>query len=288
MKFLLSQKYPDWAKIKNEYNQARGRERSTLSKEIEKIDLYLMGLEALPKYVLELFYQEELKKVDVETRRSVEEHERFLNCEDADARPDFNHWTRLDRWNADEAAALMLGRDPVTVAKRQAAFRSNRFKKELNKYKDLIERAQQVRALAEMMTPSELMHWARGRNHPFPTDLEAAIQGSPAHYRASLDANALGAQIAVLTDENKRLAQDLRREKLRDDGRESLLKLIIGLAVGGYKYVPDVKYNKALEKIKTSLELLGLEIDEKTIRKCLSMASKTLDPKVKEHLKTGS
>jgi hypothetical protein len=54
--------------------------------------------------------------------------------------------------------------------------------------------------------------------------------------------------------------------------RESLLRLIVGMAIKGYAYNPKAAKNTATKEIADDLRLLGLALDEDTIRKYLSEA----------------
>lgn len=58
--------------------------------------------------------------------------------------------------------------------------------------------------------------------------------------------------------------------------RESLYKLIIGMAVTGYGYDPKSKKNIAIKEIHNDLALCGIALDEDTIRKWLGKASEIL------------
>ena len=60
--------------------------------------------------------------------------------------------------------------------------------------------------------------------------------------------------------------------------RDSLLKLIIGMAVKGYVYDPAALKSRAIKEIATDLELLGLSLDEDTVRKYLTEARELLPP----------
>ena len=58
--------------------------------------------------------------------------------------------------------------------------------------------------------------------------------------------------------------------------RESLLKLIIGMAIAGYSYNPSAKRNDAVADITNDLEKLGIELSDDTIRKYLNEAKELL------------
>ena len=59
-------------------------------------------------------------------------------------------------------------------------------------------------------------------------------------------------------------------ETLGHKERTSLLKLVIGMAVQGYKFDPDKERNAATREIADDLSLLGIPLDRGTILKWLS------------------
>lgn len=61
--------------------------------------------------------------------------------------------------------------------------------------------------------------------------------------------------------------------------RDSLLKLVIGMAVKGYSYDPNAKKNSAVTEIATDLEKLGLSLSDDTIRKFLKEGAEQLPAK---------
>jgi hypothetical protein len=70
---------------------------------------------------------------------------------------------------------------------------------------------------------------------------------------------------------------DLRMERpipVRE--RESLLKLVIGMAIKGYTYDPKAPRNAATSDITSDLELLGIGLDVDTVRKWLKAGADTL------------
>lgn len=61
--------------------------------------------------------------------------------------------------------------------------------------------------------------------------------------------------------------------------RDSLLKLVIGMAVSGYRYAPYAKKNTAVADIAADLALLGLPLGDDTIRKYLKQGNELLPAK---------
>ena len=60
--------------------------------------------------------------------------------------------------------------------------------------------------------------------------------------------------------------------------RNSLLKLIIGMAIKGYTYDPKAGRTGIVREIASDLEQLGISLDDDTIRKYLSEAKELLPP----------
>lgn len=62
-------------------------------------------------------------------------------------------------------------------------------------------------------------------------------------------------------------------EKLHPKERETLLKIVIAMAIGGYAYNPAAKKSSTPADIKEDVEKLGLTIDDDTVRKWLQKAA---------------
>jgi hypothetical protein len=58
--------------------------------------------------------------------------------------------------------------------------------------------------------------------------------------------------------------------------RDSLLKLVIGMAVGGYGWDPKAARNPTAKEISNDLQLRGIALDEDTVRKYLAEARQLL------------
>lgn len=58
--------------------------------------------------------------------------------------------------------------------------------------------------------------------------------------------------------------------------RDSLLKLVLGLAIGGYSYDPKAKRNDVMKDIEKDLKDHGLVLSDDTIRKFLDEARQTV------------
>ncbi|SDF12853.1 hypothetical protein SAMN05660686_00368 [Thalassobaculum litoreum DSM 18839] len=65
---------------------------------------------------------------------------------------------------------------------------------------------------------------------------------------------------------------DLSTPELTTRERESLLKLVIGMAVGGYGLDPVASRSNATSEIASDIQRVGLSLDEDTVRKYLREA----------------
>jgi hypothetical protein len=64
--------------------------------------------------------------------------------------------------------------------------------------------------------------------------------------------------------------------------RDSMLKLVIGMAIKGYVYDPKAGRSGAAREIAGDLQLAGLALDEDTIRKYLNEAKELLPPEIEQ------
>ena len=60
--------------------------------------------------------------------------------------------------------------------------------------------------------------------------------------------------------------------------RNTLLRLVIGMAIYGYGYNPQSKKNTAVKEITSDLARAGLDVSEQTVRNYLNEASNTVLP----------
>lgn len=70
-------------------------------------------------------------------------------------------------------------------------------------------------------------------------------------------------------------------KELKAQERESLLKIVIGMAVEGYRYDPSAKRSDRVPEIVADLERAGVAVSDETVRKYLRQANKYLSPEAK-------
>lgn len=96
----------------------------------------------------------------------------------------------------------------------------------------------------------------------------------------SPDYEDLGVTKADLEDFETRLVsspKETTQKPLSSKERDSLLKLVIGMALDGYGYDPKASRSPVPRQISESLETRGIHIDEDTVRKWLNQAKDVHD-----------
>ena len=254
---------------------------------------------------LNTLYESELAKGQEEQRAKLEEREEsfFFNTPAANA--DFDHWSRAAYWTLEEAIALSFGKDPARVNWRAISDydQASRFPKLYARRLDLAKRAALWKKLFDPVLPGIFIGWARDNEIEFPAELESLVRargnfiGSwKTYYDLLLEKHkALEIQFRGLLDGHAAMARE-RDEALAafaeiqnapaktiESGcsareKESLLKLIIGLAIGGYGYDPKPSRNTKAAEMASDLARAGVPLDADTIRKWLKMAAELLPP----------
>ena len=105
------------------------------------------------------------------------EKQQFFNRPEAGA--DFSHWARMSYWSAEEAVALILGKDPkrVNLINLDEYYtRASLFIQKFKNLRELIDRAVGAEDLPERATPRQFVEWARKLDFEIPTDLDSELE----------------------------------------------------------------------------------------------------------------
>jgi hypothetical protein len=262
-----------------------------------------------PHELQELYKEERAKEADGEDRR------RFFNRPHAKA--DFIHWGKAANWTLDEAVALSFGKEPTVVnwntVKKYTEF--SRFAGQYAKLRDLTLRAERWKQLYDPVLPGLFLAWAKRYGIGYPPELEQQViawghdiadwkslyddlklrsdEAAAAAERALADGRRAVAELvrerASLRERVGQLeeaAREVRERPLLSKERDSALKLIIGMAVIGYRYDPGRPRNDATTDISNDLAQLGVPLDPDTVRKWLREASQLL-PRLSQERQTG-
>jgi hypothetical protein len=257
--------------------------------------------------------KEEAQQKAAQLRLEAEEKQRFFNRPNAYA--DFVHWSKAAYWRLDEATALSFGRNPAIVNWEaiKGWVQASPFVAEYARVRDLVIRARDFKQLYEPVPPGFFIAWARRMDIAFPDKLEEQVKvrgGNIMDWKTAYDTaleehdkyvktaqaqmqqslaqtEAAVNQVVVLRQECSTLQAKLAEAEsvknpapekpLKTRERDTLLKLLIGMAVKGYRYNPKASKNPAVSDIASDLEQLGIALSDDTIRKWLGEAAQLLE-----------
>jgi hypothetical protein len=262
-----------------------------------------------PEELQGLVDQERAKETSERRARAErEEQNRFFN--QPSARADFEHWSKAAHWTLEEAIALSFGKAPERVnwEKIKPYVRSSRFAFEYQRRRDLALRALHRNQLYNPVLPGTFLAWAKRSDLSCPPELEAAVtargvqvadwkklfdelrarydQNNEQWTKIIAEKNATIERLVARLNELQQSApgvasavpQPAPEKTLGIRERESVLKLVIGMAVGGYGYDPKASRSPQPSEIGCDLAKCGVSLDVDTIRKWLKEAAELVPP----------
>lgn len=236
-----------------------------------------------------------------EERRRWEEDTFHLKKYDADA----PRWGRIPYWTADEATALLMGKAPEEVKLSWVEDHEGQYKfaDEYIQLHEQIVEAQSADVLLDPVPPRSLLAWAQYHSIDVPEDLRAAVDAN------EIDISELQAERDRLAETCRKLEQELGRARYEADcwrtarldkqknmpdtgrdlaerERESLYKIIIGMAIKGYAHNPFDRHktSKKSKEIAGDLMVLGIPVNDDTVRKYLAQAQHLIPADERESL----
>ena len=270
---------------------------------VPEIDAYRRELEGLPKSdLVKRVKEQRAKEFNAQmASREAKEQRAFYNQPDAVA--DFDYWAKAAYWTIDESVALSFGRDPRKVSWDgiRPHVKVSEFAKAFEERRELANRALKLNQLAASNIPGFFLAWAERMRIEVEPELTEAVKQlgiQIADWKSAYDeavksnaslterlksltavTNALNDTMKVVvpfsdaspaTDEQKTTRAASTRE------RETMLKLIIGMAAEQYGYDPTKSRTDAAKLISDDLALHGLSVSDDTVRKYLKEASDLL------------
>lgn len=220
-------------------------------------------------------------------REKVEENERQFSFNKPHAMADekiYSYWCKAAAWYDDEFTALLLARNPkvVTMESIKRAKNLSTFANEFLDLRELVSRAVLKKQLLRATRPGFAIAWAKRNRIPVPKALEAAVR-EHGHQVADWK-TAYDQQAAIVADLKAKIAKlevaETKPEPTTADlgirERDSLLKIVLGMAIKGYSYDPKASRNPTAKEVASDLSLIGLRLDEDTVRKYLAEATELL------------
>jgi hypothetical protein len=246
---------------------------------VAELEAYEAELSAKPAEQVRTLYDAECRRQAEEVRQrrrartEAEERDRFFNRPGAGA--DFVHWSRAAYWSIHEGVALLLGKAPDVVnweSVRDYAEVSP-FAREYAKLRDLALRAQESGQLALRTEPSTFFDWAKRTGIEYPSELEEQVMSTTRATRAEAVTEPPQAPPQNVVSKEKPL---LTRE------RDTVLKMLGGMAVMKYGYDPKAVRNTAISAIVDDLDAAGVHVDTDTVRKWIREAADNMPPEAFE------
>ncbi len=211
---------------------------------------------------------------------------------------DLSKWDLTDEFSHEEISALIIGVDPVTVSD----------PKSLRPSIDVVENAY-LNAVGFFRFGLEVEGKAEGPSNTTLSLYSQSLLRLP-NYKGPPGAYPIEVYDRILKDEkttielqiftrkeisrwlnaneikskyvfNKTKSNEEKKQSLNSKERTSLYKLIIGMAIDGYRYRPEDRKSSIPKEITDNLATHGIEIDTDTVRKYLKASAEDVLPKIK-------
>ena len=274
VEFLIQRKYP---KNNHTYIPHMSSRAVSDNKQSKEIISYRTKLKAMPRDELFELYIEEQGKNDQELKEYAEreDQKKFFNHPSAIA--DFEHWCKATYWTLDEAIALSFGKAPEKVNWKSLDSRKSippsPFIEKYQRVRDLALRAKSFNQLYDPVLPGIFLAWARRNDIGVPPELVKQVEARGvviADWKDAYD------KIKIEYDRlNEKLSEN--NNELHNVERDSLLKIILGMAIAKYGYDVAANQNTATGgnagSISSDLDLHGLSLEPDTVRKYIKEAA---------------
>jgi hypothetical protein len=199
----------------------------------------------------------------------------------------FAYWAKMSAWTLWEAATVLVGINPL-IGDDESDLRRKLNRSSLKTFQGIYAlalRSCQTNEVSYSGTPpQEWLGWAKSRDLPIPPPLEAEVARLQSTEPDTV-VDKRDKQLAELKAKSAELARELTTlrtaagQALGVRERESMLKLIIGMAIKGYGYDPKAKRNDSVRDITNDLEKCDLSLSDDTVRKYLTEGAELVPPK---------
>ncbi|AWN44003.1 hypothetical protein DK389_30245 [Methylobacterium durans] len=165
---------------------------------------------------------------------------------------EIEYWAKLAFWSIEEGVTLSYGYDPRVVtwvflrdSGHPSAWRyANRLSQAL--------RARDMGHLGDRNVPTDFIRWAKSLSLSFAPEV---------------------AQAVINNSKTKKIANQSSEDGLNPKVRQTLLKLVLGMAAAYHGYNPKKPCGSVPGEIKRELDRVGIKLDVDTIRKWLAEAA---------------
>ena len=187
------------------------------------------------------------------------------------------NWALAPTWTLEEGACLANNVSPRRMSGRENFPRPHPAAENVNRLLEFARRARYKRQISNILTPAAFIAWSCRVGFRFDakwleTIGEPRVDDGPA-IRAAMDPISTPNPAAEPTQ-----TPPIPEQEPGTRTRETMLKLIIGLAVDGYGYDPRSRRSEVPGSIANELSALGIPVTAETVRKYLDEGAKLLSP----------
>ncbi len=237
---------------------------------------YQSELLALQPSKLNALYEKEVKKnsQEIETKGQAIDQSLYDHSK---SEADIGYWSKLPSWKLDEAVALSFGKSPEIVnwSSVQENVQISPFARKYSQRRDIVLRGEQLAELSNPVGPNDFLLWAEHYEIECPQKLvELVKKREPNLEDWKTKYEKLNAEFSDLKKERDQLREEVTKWKKSENTKvkNSLYKMILGMAKGAYTYQPG-KRSSIVKEIVDDLLRNGIEIHEDTVRSRLNEAS---------------
>ncbi len=184
------------------------------------------------------------------------------------------YWSRAKRWSVSEAGYLIAGLDPDR-AKQRLVSSSYGLSQDLNyRVATLLEQELGAHSFDATFSPIEIFAAADLLELKVPERLRTETERIDAKRRAvdkgvSPDAG----RVPQISPRSHNAESEDDEHTLSTREQNSLLKILLGMAIANYKHDPRAGRNSTAPEIAKDMETIGMSIDPDTVRKWLRAAA---------------
>lgn len=287
IKFLIDEKYPS-VTATSKAPPPLGT-KVTVNPDFTRLKLesnkYSASLALMTEKEIEVMYEDALIQ-----KRERDEKTFFFNLPAANA--DFEYWSKMAHWKIDEAIALSFGKNPERVNKESIKgyqYRHSPLVQKYQKIEELARRAITWKRLFDPVLPPLFIRWAKENDIHFPEELEKKILSRQNNY---VDWKQLYDEFSqkntayiekvnhLIALKDKRIGElenlNQTKKPLHSKEKETLLKMIIGMATDGYGFDPAANRSPVPKEISDILAEKDMPLDVDTVRRWLKEAAEIL------------
>ena len=253
-----------------------------------------------PLEKLQLLHGQKQAKGRQQTLAKVEFEEQLRFFNRPRAKADVTHWSKATYWTLEEAISLLFGKAPEVVTWKgvkeycgSPQCPGSPFAVKYGRVRDLVLRAKAWKQLSDPVLPSIFLAWARRMEIEVPGELIEQVEKhgiviadwkdlydklKEQFDKVVGDRDKIASICKIVIEERDELKHTLEATQstasdapLGESERDSLLKMVLGMAMAAYDYKPGANRNTATgEKqgsVSVDLQRMGLTLDADTVRK---------------------